>query len=100
MYTISIKCIYLLVFEFQLIETLMRIIEFMVSNGILRGGDAESMERIVTGATPATLLGMGFGAGSRGSFFFPHFRETSMSPKCGKTWFFFFESGWSGGVGF
>ena len=41
----------------------------MVSNVILRGGDAESMERIVTGATPATLLGTGFGAGSRGSFF-------------------------------
>ena len=38
----------------------------MVSRVILCGGDAESMERIVTGATPATLLGMGFVAGIRG----------------------------------
>ena len=92
----------------------------MVSRVILCGGDAESMEHIVTGATPATLLGMGFVAGIRGTLtqhpqncewkwkqppkyegtppFFSsplgssicktHFWETSMCPKCGKTWSF------------
>ena len=72
----------------------------MVSNVILRGGDAESMERIVTGATPATLLGMGFVAGSRGSFFF-HISGRPCAPSAERLGSFFFsEPGGQGGVGF